>query len=418
MMRFLTLALAAFALFWGDVADARALARQSRHPALTVEKVVLLYRHGVRAPLESEAAIDDLVHPPLPAWPVASSLLTPHGAEALRLIGAWRKRQFEQSGLWHGHCPGPRDVAIWTNTAARTIASGTALANGLAPGCAVPIGHLADGQTDSLFEPLHISPLHFDGAAALASIQSYTGGVAAMTARYKAGLVEMARVIGCDQAPVPCDLAAVPAAVSVADDGRDIGLTGPIRRYSGTAQVLLLQYLEGMPMAQVGWGRATPAALTRLGALHAALFDVYARPPYMAARVAGPLARRIAAILRDPDAAKVSIFMGHDTNVAALSALLGVHVAARGYAAGDPPPGGALGIEVVRDGHGRRWARLFFEAADPRQIRNLVPLAGREAPDHHFLALPSCPAVPAERKQQGACPLATVLQILDKKAVG
>ncbi|WP_447410573.1 hypothetical protein, partial [Clostridium perfringens] len=68
-----------------------------------------------------------------------------------------------------------------------------------------------------------------------------------------------------------------------------MALTGPIRRYSGTAQVLLLEYLEGLPMAQVGWGRATPAALKRLAVLHAALFDVYARPPYMAARVAGPL---------------------------------------------------------------------------------------------------------------------------------
>ncbi|MGC7969895.1 AppA family phytase/histidine-type acid phosphatase, partial [Salmonella enterica] len=69
-------------------------------------------------------------------------------------------------------------MAIWTNTAARTIASGAALANGLAPGCTVPIGHLADGQTDPLFEPMRISPMPFDGAAAIASVQAYTGGVA------------------------------------------------------------------------------------------------------------------------------------------------------------------------------------------------------------------------------------------------
>ena len=414
MMRGMTLAIAALALLLGAGGAAVARAR----PQFTVEKVVLLYRHGVRAPLDTEAAIDDLAHAPMPAWPVAPSMLTPRGAEALRLIGAWRRRQFVQSGLWRGQCPGPRDLTIWTNTAARTIASGAALANGLAPGCAVPIGHLADGQTDPLFEPLHISPLRFDGAAALASIQAYTGGVAAMTARHIAGLREIAHVIGCDQGAAPCDLAGVPAEVRVADDGRDIALTGPIRRYSGTAQILLLEYLEGMPLSHVGWGRTSPAAVTRLGALHTALFDVYARPPYMAARVAGPLALRIAATLRDPGAAKVSIFMGHDTNVAALSAMLGVRVAARGYAAGDPPPGGALGIEVLRDRRGRRWARLFFEAADPQQIRHLVPFSGKEAPAHQILVLPSCRGIPAAIKQRGLCPLAEVTRLMEQNAVG
>jgi 4-phytase/acid phosphatase len=46
-------------------------------PALVPERLVMLYRHGVRAPLETEAALDGLAHPPLPAWPVAASLLTP-----------------------------------------------------------------------------------------------------------------------------------------------------------------------------------------------------------------------------------------------------------------------------------------------------------------------------------------------------
>lgn len=388
-------------------------AAQTRAP-LTLEKVVLLYRHGVRAPLESEAAIDDLPHAPLPAWPVSPSLLTPHGAEALRRIGSWRRARFQRSGLWRGRCPAARDLAIWTNTAARTIASGAALANGLAPGCTVPIGHLADGQTDPLFEPMRISPMPFDGAAAIASVQAYTGGVAAMTARNAAALREMAHVLGCDRAPAPCDLAAVPATVSVGDDGRDVALTGPIRRYSGTAQVLLLEYLEGLPMAQVGWGRATPATLKRLAVLHAALFDVYARPPYMAARVAGPLALRIAALLRNPAAPKVSIFMGHDTNVAALSALLGVQVTARDYAPGDPPPGGALGIEVLRDGRGHRWARLFFESANPEQIRHLVRFSDGDAPARQILNVPGC----SRARRHDLCPLATLTELIERRAVG
>jgi 4-phytase/acid phosphatase len=368
-----------------------AAAAHSADAGLRLEKTVLLYRHGVRAPLEPEAALDDLPHQPLPTWPVAPSLLTPHGGLALERIGAWRRAQFIRAGLWHQACPTAQDLAIWTNTAARTIASGAALGRGLAPGCIVAVGHLPVDQTDPLFEPLHISRLPFEGDAALRSIAQYTGGPAALAARHNAALREMARVIGCARAAPPCDLAADAGRVALSADGHDIALSGAIRKYSGTAQVFLLEYLEGLPMEQVGWGRASPASLRRLGTLHAALFDVYTRPPYMAARVAGPLAQRMAAILHDPHAPKVSIFMGHDSNVSALAALLGVKIAAKGYAAGDPPPGGALAIEVLRDASGRRWAQTYFEAAEPDQIRQLARLTGGQQPHHRRLILPDLP---------------------------
>lgn len=388
-------------------------------PPLRLEKVVLLYRHGVRAPLDTEASLDGLAHPPLPEWPVAPSLLTDHGARALVEIGAWRRRAFVQAGLWTGsNCPGPDQLAIWTNTAARTIASGKALADGLAPGCPVAVGHLADGQTDPLFEPMHLGLSAFDGTAAVASAERYTGGTRAMTAPHVAELRALAQVIGCDTAAQPCELAADPGTIGISDDRRDIALTGAIRRYSGTAQVLLLQYLEGMPMAKVGWGRASATTLRQIAPLHAALFDVYARPPYMAARVAGPLARRIAATLRDPKAARVSVFMGHDTNIAAVAALLGVAVAAPGYAPGDPPPGGALMIEVLRDRVGKRWVRLAFEAATPEQIRYLQPLSSTHRPGHQALRLPGCRTQPDFGAGSGLCPLPTLLHLIDSRAVG
>jgi 4-phytase/acid phosphatase len=138
----------------------------------------------------------------------------------------------------------------------------------------------------------------------------------------------MQRVIGCTD----CDLAGEEATLT--SDGRDIALTGPIRRYSGTAQVFLLQYLEGMPMGDVAWGRADLAALRALGVLHGALFDVYARPPYMARRVAGTLAQDMARVLADPAGPRIKLYVGHDTNVAALSALLGLKADMPGYAPG------------------------------------------------------------------------------------
>jgi len=52
--------------------------------------------------------------------------------------------------------------------------------------------------------------------------------------------------------------------------------------------------------------------------------------------------------------ARLSILVGHDTNVTALAAALRVDLKAPGYATNDVPPGGALLLERLRDaGSGR-----------------------------------------------------------------
>lgn len=53
----------------------RRSARACPRPALKVERVFLLYRHGVRAPLDGEAAIQAYRHTPLPRWLTPESLL-------------------------------------------------------------------------------------------------------------------------------------------------------------------------------------------------------------------------------------------------------------------------------------------------------------------------------------------------------
>ncbi|WP_433966330.1 GlsB/YeaQ/YmgE family stress response membrane protein [Tunturiibacter gelidiferens] len=43
-------------------------------------------RHGVRAPIESETRSGAYNAQPWPAWPTEPGVLTPHGAQALRLL--------------------------------------------------------------------------------------------------------------------------------------------------------------------------------------------------------------------------------------------------------------------------------------------------------------------------------------------
>ncbi|MBB3693679.1 histidine-type phosphatase [Sphingomonas sp. BK580] len=373
---------------------------------LRVERVVALVRHGVRAPITGEVPAGTRTDAPWLRWPVAPERLTPHGARALRIEGATARRWLDSLGVTaRGRCPAAGQLSVWANTAERTIASGAALVEGFAPGCAVPVGHRGAGDVDPLFEPLRAEAAPFDPRAAIESIQAYTGGVERMADRYRPQRAELDRALGCGDA-AGCSPDA-PATLRPSADGRAIELTGPIRDVSGTAQVLLLQYAEGLT-AHTPWARVDPAALRRLGALHAALFDVFSRPPYMAARQAGPLARRIEERLTARDGPAIELLVGHDTNVTALAAVLGVTLTAPGYAAGDVAPGGALVLELLRGRAGARFVRATYRTQSPTQLRRLARGGAVTR-----LPIPGCAGGP-----ERSCPLGEFVRLLRARTVG
>lgn len=355
-----------------------------RSPDLRLEKVVMVVRHGVRAPLDGEAPVAAATGEAWPAWPVAESRLTPHGAEGMRLLGVWYRAVYAGRGLLPVRgCPATGAMRIWTNVSARTIASGAALADGLAPGCDVEVGHLPPGGVDPLFTPLEARASPFDGTRAVRSIEAHTGGIDHLAAAHAGEIALMQDVLGCrgTSAAAACRLAVMPSRLAPSGDGASVDLEGPIRATSGTAQVFLLEYAEGLPMAQVGWGRADAATIERLGTLHKLLFDVHVRPPYMAARQTAALGRYVVDALSSPDGPKLDILVGHDTNVNALAAVLDMHFKVPGYARDDAALGGALVMERLRDrASGKIYIRIGYVAQSLDQLRFLTALTGSNPP--------------------------------------
>jgi 4-phytase/acid phosphatase len=365
---------------------------------LMLERVVMLMRHGVRAPLGDEAAAGLAVQP-WPVWSTPGGVLTPHGQAGVRLLGAYDRARFAAAGLLPSTgCPQPGAIAIWTNAVERTIASGEAFSDGLAPGCGVRVDHLPLGQHDPLFAWPGPELAGFDARAAAAAINAETGGAARIAAASGPALHTLETLLGCN-APLPatgvvhpCDLAAEPAAISASPDGKGLDVSGPIRTASGAAQVLMLEYLEDLPMNEVGWGRASLAQLTEISRLHALLFEVYSRPAYIAPKVAGPLTRRLLALIDGAaPSPSLAVIVGHDDNIAAVTALLATHFQLPGYGYDDPPVGGALMFEVYRDvDRGARYVRLVYEAQTPDQLRGLAPLDLAHPPAMQTLPLPLC----------------------------
>jgi 4-phytase/acid phosphatase len=169
-----------------------------------------------------------------------------------------------------------------------------------------------------------------------------------------------------------------------------------------------MAYAEGRAMHDVGWERVTPAQLEQLSQLHALLFDIYARPDYMAERVASVMRQKMLHLLEDQQAPRLSVLVGSDNNIIAVASVLGLHFKMPGYAKDDPPIGGALGIELWRNpANGQRAVRVFYQAQSLAQLRSLPFGDAQATPATLSLTLPGC--VP---NAQGRCPLSTLLSRL------
>ncbi len=354
---------------------------------LKLERVVLLMRHGVRPPTHEPALDPSLAPDPWPTWDVPDGYLTPHGAAAVKLLAAYDRALWAGDGLLPASgCPAAASVAIYADVDERTVKTGQAYAAGLAPGCALSTGH-ANGAKDPLFSALdHPSP-GFDAKAAKKSMLAAAGfDIKAPAAAFPSLVHAMQAALN----PGGTSFLTLPSKLSAKTPGAPPKLSGPIAEGSSASEDFLLEYLEDKPMAEVGWGRVDKSDMLTLLAFHPLAYTITARPPYIAARAAAPLARRILSGLTAGPA--ITVLVGHDTNLAELGGLLNLHWSLGGYPADDPPPGGGIMFSLLQDASGARYVTAAYQVQTPDQIRNLTPLNLAHPPATQPLAIPGCGA--------------------------
>jgi 4-phytase/acid phosphatase len=367
---------------------------------LRLDRVVLVMRHGVRPPTKAQPMPARFTPERWPAWDVAPGWLTAHGAVAVERLGAEDRSRYVRAGLLAAKgCP--TGIAILADSDQRTIATANAWAKGLAPGCTIASEHRPQDERDPLFSPLDGSTGRLDASAANAAVSAAVGrgGIAAVEARYQPLLRRLDHIL-CG-ASTACGVAREPSTIVPAEPGKRPKLGGALDLASTAAQILLLEYADGKPMRDVGFGRATTADVTALSAFHALEFRLVARPrPIAAANLSG-LVPRIAAALTGDHGARVTLISGHDTQVASLGGLLDVHWTIPGFATDDPAPGGAIVIERLSDKAGHKFVRVSYRAQTLDGIRSL-----RGAPVVQPLPMPGC-------RDQNLCTLAEFNHLIE-----
>lgn len=327
-------------------------------PTLRVESVVVMMRHGVRPPTKDPAMPRGVAAQGWPTWDVPPGWLTAHGGLAVEVLGREDARWLKIRD-----CAAVRIIA---DSDQRTIATAEHWAKGALP-CTPAIDHLPQDQEDPRFNALSAGLARLDPAAADRGVAQEVGpgGLPAMDARMKALYARVDAVL-CGEARADCGVGGAPSALRAASENAKPKLSGALDRASTAAQILLLEYADGKVMADVGWGRASAADIAAFSTFHAEEFRLLARPRALALP---NLAGLMPAIREGLAGRGVTLIAGHDTNVANLGGVLGLHWHVPGFAADDPAPGGAIVLEVLRGAGGKRFVRATYRAQALDEIR-------------------------------------------------
>ena len=392
------------------LAAPEAAGAQTRQPGLgkdglVLERVVIVERHGVRSPTRAPEALARYASQPWHAWPVAPGLLTDHGRRDVALMGAWLRADYASKGLWPAAGPAPVDAAyVWADSKdQRTRVSGQALLDGAFPGSGLKDAFGPEGAVDPAFDAVATGACSLDLDQARKAVVAEAGGdLDNPRPDYKAALAALTAVLKPGTRPDPG------ARNTVTPGDGQLRYAGPLADAATSAENVYLEYVQGFPLDEVGWGRAgSPAVIAGFMPMHDISFDLTRRTPYLAERFGAVMMRRILGALEGRAAlpgqtapVKMAVFAGHDSNLANMAGILGVR-----WTLPDQPddtaPDTALAFEVWQAKSGQRYVRLAVIYQTIDQLRNETPLDAAHRPGRVELTVPGCADGPA-----GACGLA------------
>jgi 4-phytase/acid phosphatase len=380
--------------------------------------VIVVSRHGVRAPIESETRSSRYNTQPWPAWPVAPGVLTPNGATLMSNMGSFYRQRYADLFRDPQNCS--RSIFAAANRTERTVSSAQALLKGLAPNCPIEV-HVHNAKSlDPLFE-----------AAAFSSVANHEELAAAIRGRlggdpqwwpsaYQRPLEDLQQILLNCEKQSPCKQSSAAkrllddtSTVKAANISDMVVIDGPVSKGADFAENFLLQYTEGLPMAQVGWGRVSRSELNALMAMNTSYHDYVLRTPYFSQIGASNLASHIGATLQQAADEKpltgaigspqtrFLLLLGHDSNLTWLGGLLHLNWLLPDQPLNATPPGSALVFELHRNvATNRFYLQVYLMSQTLDQMRYRTPVTTGHGPSIAKIFVPDCSTDASNR-----CPL-------------
>lgn len=366
-------------LICGTNAQAQTKRSDAFRAKYELKEVVLMSRHNIRSPLSSGGAAYQRVTPHTWfAWSSPSSQLSLRGGVLETEMGQFFRQWVVSEGLLpDNYRPEGDEVLFYANSRQRTFATAKYFSAGFLPFANVEITHkLDEDKMDPVFTPQFTKMNDTYRQQVLADIQALNGGPQAWMAAQQPTLDLMEQVL---------DMAHSPAALQgdtthfwfddtqfKIEKGSEPKMTGGYTLANSVADALVLQCYESESMTPFGheltieqW-RAICAVKEVYDGL---LFTTHSA----AVNLAYPLVSRIREELNRSDR-KFMFLCGHDSNLASISAALGLQIPETENALElHTPIGSKLVFEKWSDGSDEYVAvNLVYQSIGQLQGRTLL----------------------------------------------
>lgn len=364
-----------------------------------LEQVLMMSRHNLRAPLaDNGSVLAQVTKKAWPKWEVPGGQLTTKGGVLEVYMGRYTREWLAQQGLVkEGECPSSDDIYAYANSLQRTVATAQFFITGAFPGCDIPVSHQDEmGSMDPVFNPVITNDSEEFNKQALAAINAEGEKLALKPAFQRLEkIIDYKNSAACN-GKKQCDLSSTNQNQFSADNGKEPNVSGPLKVGNSLVDAFTLQYYEGFPMEQVAWGQIkTPEQWQELAAIKNGYQDALFTSPAVAHEVAAPLVDYIRSMLVDQDKAsapKVTLMVGHDSNIASLLTALDFKPYDLPGQNEQTPIGGMVQFQRWHDKkNDKELVKVEYVYQTSGQLRDAEPLSLDNPPKRVTLQMAGCP---------------------------
>lgn len=338
----------------------------------TLEEVVILSRHNIRAPLSTAGSAVDLATPhEWTEWSSNASELSLRGGTLETEMGQYFRKWLESEEFipenWR---PQGEEVRFYANAKQRTIATAEYFGGGF-----LPVGNISieTHQEYDKMDPVFTPQLTFvNEAYAKDAEKQMKESLTDLTDEYAllSDVIDYTESKGYQSGELT-DFRTDDMEF-VLKENAEPGTKGSLRQATSISDALVLQYYEEPDATKAAFGNdLTEEQWKDISEIKDAYVDMLYTTPLIAPNVAHPLLQEIQKELNHPGR-KFTFLCGHDSNLASvLAALKAREYTLPGAIESDTPIGAKLVFEKYADDAGEEFARVRLVYQSTEQLRSM-----------------------------------------------
>lgn len=384
------------------------------------KQVIIFGRHGIRTPILPNTYLNAFsaqlypTFPPSPgAPPLGIAVLTPGGATDETLLGGYFRLWLKNEGLLTGNDSADANFVYFrANGTPLIVGTAQAFATGMLPAATVSVDSYPQSSNDPLFNPVAAGVALLDYRMALAAVNGRLGSNPQTISSAYAPELALTRSVlfnyPISQTPVPAappnttDVTSLPITLTSGNATLPVtigGLTDVIE----AIDPFIMEYTDGLPTAEVGWGQLNAGNISQIYRLYDLLLDLEFRTPYLdrvqSSNLASHVVRTLvqaatgnttAGALATPTT-KIVVLVASNTNITGLAGLFHLDWLLPSYEPDVSALSGALVLELRQSqSTGEYIVRASYVAQTMDQLRNQTPLTLDAPPASAPVFIPGC----------------------------